>query len=153
MYRSWAYILMVAATLVGVVALLWPSPQQRSIEELASVTHEAPPRAEAPPKASKPSAKPGARSASKPAAAAAAPPAVVKRVPQSNTVTKRGGAMIQNGIQQGPFNQPIPESALPPAPPGAVIAPKPGAPVTARPLVPPRPPAGPGQPTRPAAPE
>ena len=151
MYRSWAYILMVAATLVGVVALLWPSPQQRSIEDLASVSREASPRAEAPPKAAKPSAKPGAKSAAKPAAAV--PPAVVKRVPQSNTVTRRGGAMIQNGIQQGPFNQPIPESALPPAPPGAATPPKPGAPVSARPLVPPRPPAGPGQPTRPAAPE
>jgi hypothetical protein len=45
MVRSWAYILMFAATLAGLVALVWPSPQVQTIEEIAMPVRTAPTRA------------------------------------------------------------------------------------------------------------
>jgi len=116
MYRSWAYILMVGATLVGVVALLWPSPEVRSIEDIASAARQPPPRAESPAKPAKPPAKAAqAKAASK--AAAEAPPAVVKRIPPQNTSTKRAGPLLQNGLQPGiVINPNVPPTPAPARP-------------------------------------
>lgn len=100
MYRSWAYILMMVATLIGAVALVWPSPQVRTIEEIA-MTPPVPPRAETAGKSVKPvKPAPGAKPPSK-AAAASAPPAVIKRIPPQNTSTKRAGPLLQNGMEPG----------------------------------------------------
>ena len=81
MLRSWGYILMVAATLVGVVALLWPGPPLRTVEQIAIPERPAPTRSEPSPKAPKQSAKP--------APPKKAPPAVIERLPQKNTTTGR----------------------------------------------------------------
>lgn len=134
MYRSWAYILMIAATLVGVVALLWPSPPVRTIEDIAPVQREAAPaRAEAPPKAPKaPKPAPAAKAPPKPA-----PPAVVDRMPAANTLAKRAAPVLQNGLQPNLFGKPAGERPTPP--PAAKPPARPGAPVSARPVLPPRP--------------
>lgn len=135
MYRSWAYILMVMATLVGVVALLWPSPQVRTISEIASVPREEP-RVEAPPKPPKPAIKPPQpKTPPKPAAAPAAP-AVVRKMPAPNTTTRRAAPVLQNGLEPNMFGKPAgqaPDLVPPPAPP------RPGG-LTARPVPPPPPP-------------
>lgn len=132
MYRSWAYILMIIATLVGVVALLWPSPAVRTIEDIASVEREAPPvRAEAPAKAPKaPKPAPAAKAPAKPV-----PPPVVDRMPTANTLAKRAAPVLQNGLQPNLFGKPAGEA---PPPPAAKPAARPGAPVSARPVLPPR---------------
>lgn len=117
MYRSWAYILMAAATLAGMVALLWPSPQVRTIEEIAAPVRAAP-RAEAPAKAPKPPAK--ASQAKPKPEAAPAPPAVIKKMPAQNTTTRRSAPVLQNGLQPNMFGRPIDEGVQtfpPPAPP------------------------------------
>jgi hypothetical protein len=130
MYRSWAYILMVVATLAGVVGLLWPSPQVRTIEDIAMPARSAP-RAEAPAKAPKAAGK----SPAKPPRAepAAAPPAVVKRIPPQTTSTKRAGPVLQNGLQPGILSRmpiaPTPDrggsaGAAPPKP-GSTAPPRP----------------------------
>jgi len=130
MYRSWAYILMVVATLAGVVGLLWPSPAVRTIEDIAMPTRTAP-RAEAPAKAPKAAGK----SPAKPARTepAPAPPAVVKKMPPQTTATKRAGAVPQNGLQpnmlgqsanEGILDRKVPAPAAPPQP-GAVVPPRP----------------------------
>jgi hypothetical protein len=145
MYRSWAYILMIAATLVGVVALLWPSPPVRTIEDIASVEQAAPARAEAPAKAPKaPKPAPAAKAPAKPA-----PPPVVDRMPAANTLAKRAAPVLQNGLQPNLFGKPAGEAA----PPAAVAKPaaKPGAPVSARPVLPPRPAPGADRPEGAAA--
>jgi hypothetical protein len=120
MYRSWAYILMVLATLVGVVALVWPSPQVRTIEEIAAPAHEPAPKAEAPAKPPKAAAKGGqANKPPKPAPALPPPPPpAVKHMPQPNTTTKRAGAgpRIENGLAPGIAINP--NAAVPPLPPG-----------------------------------
>jgi len=140
MYRSWAYILIVMATLVGIVALLWPSPQVRSIEEIASAAKE-PPRGEAPAKSAKPGAKqPSSKPAAKPATPAPAPPAVVKKMPAPNTTTRRAGPLMQNGLEPNPF------AGL--AGPGGAV----GGAAPPPPLGKPGPAARPINPSRPAAP-
>jgi hypothetical protein len=121
MYRSWAYILMIAATLVGIVALLWPSPQVQTIEEIASVSHDNTPRPEPPPRPAKPVAK-SAQAKPKPVAAAPAPPAVLKKMPAPNTTTKRAGPLVQNGLEPQamfpkPDERPKPGTTPPPRPP------------------------------------
>ena len=132
MYRSWAYILMAVATLAGVVALIWPGPSVRTIEEISLPVRPAP-RAEAPArpnKAAKP-AKSSSRNTPKPA-----PPAVVERMPRQNTATRRAAPVLQNGLQPT-MNLGNPDAMGAgkgtPAPPGA--------PVAIRPLHPARPPA------------
>src|SRR6187402_2003305 len=104
MVRSWAYILMFAATLAGLVALVWPSPQVQTIEEIAMPVRTAPPRAEPPPKAAKQSAKtPQKREAQPPAPPV---PAAVKNMPAPNTTTKRQLAQPENGMQPSQFSRP-----------------------------------------------
>ncbi len=121
MYRSWGYILMFAATLAGLVALLWPAPPVRTIEEITMPARPAP-RSEAP---SKPARQPSKPVPPKPAPKPAAP-AVVERMPQQNTTTRRGTAVPQNGLQPGVFGQPVgagdraaPSPAAPPPSPPA----------------------------------
>jgi len=142
MYRSWAYILMVVATLAGVVGLLWPSPSVRTIEEIAMPARSAPARAEAPAKAAKAAGKPaqGAKPAAR-AEAAPAPPAVVKRMPPQTTSTKRAGAAVpQNGMQPNMLGNPPGEGMLGRGGPAAAAPPaRPGGAITPRPLNPPRP--------------
>lgn len=131
MYRSWAYILMIAATLVGVVALLWPSPPARTIEEIVPAAREAAPRVEAPAKAPKtPKPQPAAKAPAKPA------PPVVAKMPAANTTAKRAAPVLQNGMQPNIFGKPAGEGPTPPPPPSAG---RPGSPVSARPVLPPRP--------------
>lgn len=128
MYRSWAYIVMAVATLTGVVALLWPSPTVRTIEEIAMPVR--PPRAEAPAKQPKAAAKAAASAK----AAKPAPPAVLNRVAPRNTATKRAAPVLQNGLQPNMFGKPagqgVGSGGPPTSPPPAKGA------VTARPLVP-----------------
>lgn len=145
MYRSWAYILMIAATLVGVVALLWPSPPARTIEEIVPVAREAAPRAEAPAKAPKaPKSPPAAKTPAKPA------PPVVAKMPAANTTAKRAAPVLQNGMQPNIFGKPAGEGPTPPPPPPS--AGRPGSPVSARPLLPPRPGPDAGRPKTETAP-
>lgn len=129
MYRSWAYILMAVATLAGVVALLWPGPSVRTIEEISMPARPAP-RAEVPArpnKATKP-AKSSSRNTPKPA-----PPAVVERMPRQNTATRRAAPVLQNGLQ------PTMNLGNPDAIRAGNGTPRP--PVAIRPLHPARPPA------------
>ncbi|MFN2428126.1 MAG: hypothetical protein ABR587_16955, partial [Candidatus Binatia bacterium] len=128
---SWAYILMVGATLAGVVGLLWPSPAVRTIEEIA-MPSRAPARAEAPAKP-----KPAPKAAAKPVRPEAAPPAVVKRMPAQTTATRRAGPLLENGLQPSTFGKFPSEREAPGAAPMAPS--RPGAPASARPIVPPRP--------------
>ena len=124
---------MILATLVGVVALVWPSPQVQTIEQIASVEREAP-RAE-PARAAKPAAKAPARDKAKPAAAPA-PPAVVAKMPAPNTTTRRSGALMHNGLAPPMEVKPgdnTPDKPATAKPPGA----RPVSP--ARPATPPRP--------------
>jgi hypothetical protein len=123
MIRSWAYILMFAATLAGVVALVWPSPQVQTIEEIAMPVRTAPPRAEPPPKAAKATAKTPPSARREPPAPA--PPAVVKKMPAPNTTTRRQLAQPDNGMQPSPLNRIAEEAARtpPPAPSGPKTAP------------------------------
>ena len=131
MYRSWAYILMMAATLAGVIALAWPSPEVRTIEEIA-MPSRAPARAEPAPKP-KGQVKAGAAKPAKPEP----PPEVVKRMPEQTTATKRaGGAVINNGMEANSFGKPG-ETYKPPI----IPKPAPGAPAfipPSRPQPPPR---------------
>lgn len=99
MGRSWAYILMVAATLAGAVALLWPSPQVPTIEVIA--VPEKAPRAEAPARAPKAAASRPTQGAKAPKAEA--PEAPAKRIPPMNTSTRRTEPAINNGLQQPNF--------------------------------------------------
>ncbi len=116
MYRSWAYILMIFATLVGIVALVWPSPQVQTIEEIASVAPASAPRAEAPVRPAKPVAK-AAQAKAKPAAPEPPPPPVVKKMPAPNTTTRRAGPLVQNGLEpQVPINRPEDKPVTPPPP-------------------------------------
>jgi hypothetical protein len=114
MVRSWAYILMFAATLAGLVALVWPSPQVQTIEEIAMPVRTAPTRAE-------PAAKPAKASAKTPPAAKRnpapppAPAAVAKKMPSPNTTTKRQLAQPDNGMQPSPFSQ-LDKNTAPPNP-------------------------------------
>lgn len=133
MYRSWAYILMILATLVGVVALVWPSPQVQTIEQIASVTKDVAPRAEPPAKAAKPAARAAQASKAAKPAAAPAPPAIVKKMTAPNTTTRRAGPLLQNGLEVPPLGKPLADRAPSDEPP------KLAAPATARPPVPPRP--------------
>jgi hypothetical protein len=106
MYRSWAYILMIAATLVGVVALLWPSPRVQTISQIQTAARDTAPRPEPPSKPVKPAAKTPAKPAAKPTGMPAAPPSVLKKMPSSNTTTERatpGRAVPDNGMQPGAF--------------------------------------------------
>jgi hypothetical protein len=141
MYRSWSYILMVVATLVGLVALLWPSPQVFHVAEdapPAQVRPAAPPRAEAPPaKAPKGGAKAAGPKAPE-------PPPVAKKVPPQNTTAKRLAPTAPGGMQPNLFGKPGPEGAKPGAPP-----PKPSG--AAKPSAGPRPPGTPPRPTTGAA--
>jgi len=141
MYRSWAYILMVVATLAGVVGLLWPSPAVRTIEDIAMPVRTAP-RAEAPAKAPKAAGKAPA----KPARPEPAPAAVVKKMPSQTTTTKRAGPVLQNGLQPNMFGGRAGEGILERGGPAAGAQPKPGAVVPPRPFVPTRP--SPEQPSR-----
>lgn len=136
MYRSWGYILMFAATLAGVVALLWPTPPVRTIEEIAMPTRPAPARPEPPAKQPKQASKPPAP---KPPPAKPAPPAVVGRMPQQNTTTRRGAAVPENGLQPNtasPSRPGVPDRG--PPPPKPVITPRP-----VNPSSPPPPPSAP----------
>lgn len=142
MYRSWAYILMIVATLVGVVALLWPSPTVHTIAQVAPAPREAAPaRAEAPAKAAKAAAKAApAKAAAKPAAPPPPPP-VVSHMPSASTLAKRATPQLQNGMGPNLFGRPVGEvpnvtpPPTPPPPPGQ----RPGAPASARPILPSRP--------------
>ena len=109
MYRSWAYILMLVATLAGVVALVWPSPEVRTIEEIAMPARTAP-RSEAP---AKPAKAAKAAQAAKPAPkpAAPVPPAVAKHVPAPNTTTHRAGPVLEKGMPQNLLGKPAPGAA------------------------------------------
>lgn len=135
MYRSWAYILMIIATLVGVVALLWPSPTVLTVAEVASPPREAAPaRPEASAKPAKAAAKAGAAAAkSAPAAKSTAKPVpapVVSHMPTASTLAKRAVPQLQNGMGPNMFGKPAGEGPKPSVvstPPGA----KPG--ITARP--------------------
>jgi hypothetical protein len=141
MYRSWAYILMVAATLAGIVALVWPTPPVRTIEEIAMPVRPAP-RAETP-KAPKPPPKAGPSKATPKPEATPVPPAVLKRMPTSNTTTRRLSPTLENGLQANSFGTPGQDGIQPMAPPaiGGGVEP------------PPPPPAGnPPPPPRPAVP-
>jgi hypothetical protein len=133
MYRSWAYILMIGATLIGMVALLWPSPVVRTIEDTAATVDAAPSRADGAGKSGK---APKAASAAKPPAKPVAPPpAVVGKMPAANTTIRRAAPVLQNGLQPNMFGQPAGERPTPPPAPAV----RPGAPVSARPVIPPRP--------------
>lgn len=138
MNRSWAYILMIVATLVGVVALLWPSPDVLTIAEVAPAPREAAaPRSEVParaPKAAKPA--PAAKAPAKPAPAA---PPVVSHMPSASTLAKRATPQIQNGMGPNLFGKPVGEAPPHPSPVPPPPGPRPGAPVSARPVLPPRP--------------
>jgi hypothetical protein len=151
MYRSWAYILMVVATLAGVVALLWPSPPVRTIGEIAMPARGAAVRAEAPAKAAK-SAQGGAKQGAR-AEPAPVPPAVLKRIPLQNTSTKRAGPPVQNGLQPNNSGKPPAEGArLGGQAPAARPPARPGTAVTARPAAPSRPSPPPEKPSRQPAP-
>lgn len=132
MYRSWGYILMFAATLAGVVALLWPTPPVRTIDEITMPARPAT-RPEPPSKPPKQAAKPS------PPKPKPAPPAVVDRMPQQNTTTRRGAAVPQNGLQPNMFGQPTGAGVLDRGAPPSAPAPA----ITARPTTPPPPPAPP----------
>lgn len=113
MVRSWAYILMIAATLAGVVALVWPSPEVQVIEEIAMPARAPAPRAEAPQKPAKAAANKAPQAAKKEAAPV---PAVVKDMPAPNTTTKRQYAKPDNGMQPSPFSRTGSEGAKPAEP-------------------------------------
>jgi len=133
MYRSWAYILMIVATLVGVVALVWPSPTVRTIEDIASLSRDAAPaRAEAPAKTPKAAKAAAAKPAPKPAPP---PPPAVAHMPAATTLAKRSAPVLQNGMQPNIFGQPVGT----PSPAAPSAGPKPGPPASARPVVSPRP--------------
>src|SRR5688572_13609435 len=102
MVRSWAYILMIAATLAGLVALVWPSPEVQTIEEIAMPARTAPTRAEPPPKPSKPAAK-SPQGGKRDTPPAPAPAAVAKKMPAPNTTTRRQLAQPDNGINPSPL--------------------------------------------------
>lgn len=140
MNRSWAYILMIVATLVGVVALLWPSPNVLTIAEVAPAPREAAaPRAETParaPKAAK-SAPAAATAPVKPAPPP--PPPVVSHMPSASTLAKRATPQIQNGMGPNLFGKPAGEAPPHPSPAPPPPGPRPGAPASARPVLPPRP--------------
>ena len=135
---------MILATLVGIVALVWPSPQVQTIDEIASVPRDNTPRAEPPARPAKPVAK-GAQPKAKAAAAPApAPPAVLKKMPAPNTTTKRAGPLVQNGLE--------PQVPIKPDGSGVATAPpvRPPGLMQGRPQVPPRPGTGFGGMPRPA---
>ena len=100
MVRSWAYILMFAATLAGLVALVWPSPKVQTIEDIAAPARTAPPRAETAAKPAKASQKSPPSAKREPAPP---PAAVAKNMPAPNTTTRRQLAQPENGMQPSPF--------------------------------------------------
>lgn len=120
MYRSWAYILMIMATLAGVVGLLWPSPPVRTIQEIAMPARGG----------GKKAGRPAARTPSKPPRPRAAPPAppVVRRMPSHTTSSRRGAAVPQNGMQPSPFAQLSTRDSAEPSRPAAAQPRPPGAP-------------------------
>jgi hypothetical protein len=145
MLRSWAYILMFAATFAGVVALLWPSPEVRTIEEIAM-----PARPVARPDTPKPKQAANKAPGTAKREAAPAPAAVVKKMPAPNTTTRRQTAQPENGMQPSPLQRlgsPLERAAqAEAAKKGTQPPPRPAMP--ARPGSPPRPSAGqvPGEP-------
>jgi hypothetical protein len=128
MVRSWAYILMVAATLAGVVALVWPSPKVQIIEDIAMPVKSAPARAEPPAKPAKAASKPAKRETEP----APAPAAVVKKMPAPNTTTRRQIAQPDNGMKPSPLNRLAEDAAAnpprPPAPASREAPPRPNMP-------------------------
>ena len=153
MYRSWAYILMVVATLAGVVALLWPAPPLRTIADLATDARPVA-KAEAPAKPIKAGSKAGQGvKASAPAKPTPPPPvaaAVAKKVPAPTTLGHRAGPVLQNGLEHDMFGKPIETGTAPGSPAaGAPIPPRP--PGSAMKALPPRPaPSAPKGPREPA---
>jgi hypothetical protein len=120
MVRSWAYILMFAATLAGLVALVWPSPQVQTIEEIAAPARTAPARNEPAPKPAKATA---ARTPPK-KEPAPAPAAVAKKMPAPNTTTRRQLAQPDNGMQPSPLSRAKEaQQKAAPTPPDATNAP------------------------------
>src|SRR5688572_23878073 len=121
MVRSWAYILMFAATLAGLVALVWPSPEVQTIEEIAAPARTAPARSEPAPKPAK------ATAAKTPPASkkepAPAPATVAKKMPAPNTTTRRQLAQPDNGMQPSPLSRVKEAQKAAPTPPGATNAP------------------------------
>ena len=133
MVRSWAYILMFAATLAGLVALVWPSPKVQTIEEIAAPARTAPPRAETAAKPAKAAQK--SPSSAKREPASPPPAAVAKKMPAPNTTTRRQFAQPENGMQPSPFEAAKEaareaERAKPPNPPpsSAAAPPRPAMP-------------------------
>lgn len=137
MHRSWAYILMIVATVVGGSVLLWPLPPTVQIQDVQAPEKTAPPpRAES---AAAPRNKAAGKQPGGPAKQEAAPE-VVKQFPAQNTVSKRLGPPPRPGAEAGK--------------PAPMAAPRPGAATPERkwgvPPPPPRP--GTGAPPRPASP-
>jgi hypothetical protein len=112
MVRSWAYILMIAATLAGLVALVWPSPKVQTIEEIAMPARTAPTRAEPAPKPAKAAAK-SPQGGKRDAPPAPAPAAVARKMPAPNTATRRQLAQPENGMQPSPFSKLNKDAAQP----------------------------------------
>jgi hypothetical protein len=120
MVRSWAYILMIAATLAGLVALVWPSPQVQTIEEIAMPVRTAPTRSEPAPKPAKPAAK-SPQGGKRDTPPAPAPATVAKKMPAPNTTTRRQLAQPDNGMNPTPLsnlskNPPPADTGAPPRP-------------------------------------
>ena len=116
---------MILATLVGIVALVWPSPQVQTVEQIATAARE--PERQETPRPAMAAAKPQQPKA-KAAAAPEPPPPVVKKMPAPNTTTRRAGPLLQNGLEPPMAITPPDGKAAKPAMPAA------------RPPVPPRPP-------------
>lgn len=121
MRRSWAYVLMIVATLAGGSALLWPLPPTVQIEEVSLPT-AARPASPARPDAPAPRNKAAGKPAAGPPGGAAKQeaPALVKRFPTQNTALKRLAPPPRPGAAgAAPVVPPAPRpgAALPPRPP------------------------------------
>jgi len=123
MRRSWAYVLMIVATLVGGSALLWPLPPTVRIEEMAlpAAKPVASPRPEISPARNRAAAKAAAGAAPPGAAAKQEAPALVKRFPTQNTSLQRLAPPPRPGADAGGTPMlpaaPRPGAALPTRPP------------------------------------
>lgn len=122
MRRSWAYVLMIVATLAGGSALLWPLPPTVRIEEVYVPGAARPAPSPRPEAASSPRNKGASRAGSAAAAAKPEPPAVVKRFPVQNTSLKRLTPQPRPGENAGGVAVPSqaaprPGAAMPPRPP------------------------------------
>jgi len=121
MRRSWAYVVMIVATLIGGSVLLLPLPPTVQIEEVAPSAGKsaAPARPESPPPP-QPRAKAPARAAGQASTPPPQePPAAVKRFPTQNTALKRLAPPPTPGTEAGGTRvlPPHPPTGWPPRPP------------------------------------